>query len=142
MRGLLDTNVLSETIKPAPSEHVLRYLSGLDESETYLSVISLAELKFGIEKLPMGAKRGRLQRWFEQEIPMRFAGRVLGIDQEIAAEWGRIRAEALRAGKPLSEMDGWIAALASKHSLVLVTRNVTDFAGFDGRIVNPWDEIS
>jgi predicted nucleic acid-binding protein len=85
-----------------------------------------------------GARREGLTMWLDEEVPRRFEGRILGIDDAAAAEWGRTMARAERAGRPMSEMDAWLAALASVHHLVLVTRNGEDFSGFAGQIHNPW----
>jgi len=117
---------------------VIRFLDGAEESAVAPSVITLAELRYGVERLAQGAKRERHTRWLDEEVPRRFEGRILGIDDAAAAEWGRTMARAERAGRPMSEMDAWLAALASVHHLVLVTRNGEDFSGFAGQIHNPW----
>ena len=138
MKYLLDTNVVSELVKPAPDAGVVRFLANTDESAVALSVITLAELRYGIERLALGAKREQLTRWLEDELPRRFDRRILRIDDVTAAEWGRTMARSERAGRPMSEMDAWLAALASVYHMVLVTRNVGDFSGFPGEIHNPW----
>jgi len=138
VKYLLDTNVVSELVKLAPDAGVVRFLAAADDSAVALSVITLAELRYGIERLAPGAERAGLTRWLEDELPRRFDGRILQVDDIAAAEWGRTMARAERAGRPMSEMDAWLAALASVHHLVLVTRNGDDFSGFAGEILNPW----
>jgi len=139
VKYLLDTNVVSELVKLVPDAGVVRFLAEADDSVVALSVITLAELRYGVEGLAPGAKREGLTRWLEDELPRRFDGRILGIDDVAAAEWGRTMARAERAGRPMSEMDAWLAALASVHRLVLVTRNGDDFSGFPGEVLNPWE---
>jgi len=138
VKYLLDTNVVSELVKPAPDAGVVRFLANADDNAVALSVITLAELRYGIERLAPGAKRAQLTKWLEDELPRRFDRRILRIDDVTAAEWGKTMARAERAGRPMSEMDAWLAALASVYHLVLVTRNVGDFSGFPGEIHNPW----
>jgi predicted nucleic acid-binding protein len=138
VKYLLDTNVVSELVKQNPDAGVVRFLVNADDSAVALSVITLAELRYGIERLVPGAKRERLTKWLEDELPRRFDERILRIDDVTAAEWGRTMARAERAGRPMSEMDGWLAALAAVHRLVLVTRNGGDFSGFPGEIHDPW----
>lgn len=138
MKYLLDTNVVSESVKQVPDAGVVRFLGNADDTAVALSVVTLAELRYGIERLAPGAKREQLTRWLEDELPRRFDRRILRIDDVTAAEWGKTMARAERAGRPMSEMDAWLAALASVYHLVLVTRNVGDFSGFPGEIHNPW----
>ena len=139
MKYLLDTNVVSELVKQAPDAGVVQFLSNADDTAVALSVITLAELRYGIERLAPGAKRERLTRWLEDELPRRFDRRILRIDDFTAAEWGRTMARAERVGRPMSEMDAWLAALASVYHLVLVTRNVGDFSGVGIPTFCPWE---
>jgi len=138
VKYLLDTNVVSESVKQVPDAGVVRFLANADDTAVALSVVTLAELRYGIERLMPGAKREQLTRWLEDELPRRFDRRILRIDDVTAAEWGKTMARAERVGRPMSEMDAWLAALASVYHLVLVTRNVGDFSGFPGKIHNPW----
>ena len=138
MKYLLDTNVVSELVKQAPDAGVMQFLANADDTAVALSVVTLAELRYGIERLMPGAKREQLTRWLEDELPRRFDRRILRIDDVTAAEWGKTMARAERVGRPMSEMDAWLAALASVYHLVLVTRNIGDFSGFPGEIHNPW----
>jgi toxin FitB len=136
---LLDTNVVSETIKPAINAGVSKFLEAVEEDELYLSVVSLGELRCGIERLAAGAKRARLENWFAEELLRRFEDRVYTMDSLAAAEWGVIMARGERMGQPISEMDAWIAATATVHGLTVVTRNIADFAAHQGQLLNPWE---
>ena len=139
MSYLLDTNVLSETSKPVVNAGVSKFLSDAEEDELYLSVVTLAELHYGIQRLTTGAKRTRLELWFARELLRRFEGRIFLMDGMAAAEWGVIMARGERMGQPVNEMDAWIAATATIHGMTLVTRNVTDFAAHQGKLLNPWE---
>lgn len=139
MSYLLDTNVVSETSKPAINAGVSRFLAEVEEDGLYLSVVSLAELHYGIERLAIGAKRSRLEKWFADELLGRFEGRIFVMDGMAAAEWGVIMARGERLGQPISEMDAWIAATAAVHGLTVVTRNVGDFTAHEGKLLNPWE---
>ncbi len=138
MKFLLDTNVVSEWAKPRPDDGVVAWMNEVDEDRVFISVISLAELRYGVERMPAGARRRRLDEWCKEELPLRFEGRVLLIDRVIAEAWGRILARCETAGRPISTMDGFIAATAETHRLVLVTRNVSDFESSVKEMVNPW----
>jgi len=135
---LLDTNVVSEPTKPQPDSGVIDWLAEADEDHVFLSVVTLAELRHGVERLDAGARRSRLDRWLTDELPIRFEGRLLQIDLEIADAWGRIMARAQRGGRPMAVMDAFIAATALRHGLTLVTRNVRDFEGTGVLLCNPW----
>lgn len=139
MSYLLDTNVVSEMAHPPIHEGVEKFLNSAEEDNLYLSVVTLAELRYGIERLAAGAKRARLEKWLEGELAPRFENRIFLIDGFAAIEWGKIKARAERLGRPISEMDAWVAATATIHGLTLVTRNVNDFESFSGEIINPWE---
>jgi len=139
MSYLLDTNVVSTMAKPPLHEGVGRFLEGAQEDELFLSVVTVAELRYGIERLPEGTKRAKLEQWLEKELIPRFEKRIFVMDGFAALEWGRIKARAERMGRPISEMDAWIAATAAVDGLTIVTRNVEDFASFPGKLLNPWE---
>lgn len=135
MSYLLDTNVLSELAKPRPAPAVLAWFADVAEAQLHLSILSLGELRRGVELLPAGGKRERLRRWLEHGLPQRFESRLLPIDSAISERWGRLCAEAPRT---LPAIDGLLAATALHHDLRIVTRNERDFAGTRVTVVNPW----
>lgn len=140
MNLLLDTNVLSEVRRPAPSPKVLAWLDTIDEDRAFISVASIAELRRGIALLDDGRRRAALAAWLAHDLPARFAGRILPIDQAVAERWGDLMAQSRRTGVALSVMDGFFAASALASNLTLVTRNVKDFAAFGIPLHNPWGD--
>jgi toxin FitB len=134
---VLDTNVVSEWVKPRPDIGVVAGLAEVDEDRVFVSVITLVELRHGIERMPIGARRRRLDVWLTEQVPSRFEGRVLPIDAAPNA-WGRVMARGQAYGRSTSAMDAFIAATAEQHDLTLVTRNFSDFEGLDNLLVNPW----
>ena len=138
---LLDTNVPSETLRPAPESKVVDWLRTQSKDSQFLSVVTLGELRRGITLLPQGARRRvRLELFIETDVPVWFGRRILPITQAVAERWGVLDGERQLAGKPLNIADGLIAATALEDGLTLVTRNVKDFAGLGLTILNPWDE--
>jgi toxin FitB len=135
---LLDTNCISELVRNNPEPRVLGWIDAADESLLYLSVLTLGEIRKGIAALPSSRRRTRLESWLEVELRARFAGRIVSIDSDIADRWGVIAAAAKHAGKPLSAIDGLLAATALHHNLTIVSRNVSDFASTPVSVVNPW----
>lgn len=138
MRLLLDTNVLSEVTKPAPDPRVLHWLNQLDEDRSFISVVSIAEIRRGVALMDAGRKRETLAEWLAQDLPQRFEQRLLHIDEPIALAWGDLMALAKRRGRGLSSMDGLIAATATAKKLTLATRNTRDFEGFGIDLFDPW----
>lgn len=139
MSFLLDTNVISEGAKPHPDPAIMRWLGSVDEDQLFLSVISLAELRHGVERLEAGRRRAALDQWLSDELPARFDGRLLMADVATADHWGRVVARAQANGRPIGAMDAFLAATAEQHEMTLVTRNVSDFANIGVRLFNPWD---
>jgi predicted nucleic acid-binding protein len=135
---LIDTNVVSEWVRPRPNPGVLSWLAEADEDRIFISVVTLAELRRGIARLVHSRRRNRLDEWLRDELPLRFEGRILPIDAVVAATWGDVVAEREKHGRPMSAMDAFIAATARVHHLTLVTRNTPDFEGSVPEIVNPW----
>ena len=140
MNLLLDTNVLSEVQRPAPELRVLGWLDAVDEDRVFISVASIAELRRGIALMDDGRRRDALAGWLANDLPERFAERVLPIDLAIAEHWGDLMAQSRRSGVALSVMDGFFAATALAKDLTLVTRNVKDFTSFGVPLFNRWDE--
>lgn len=138
MNFLLDSNIVSEWTKPRPNERVAAWLAEADEDRIFLSVITLAELRRGVQRLPAGARRDRLDAWLTDQLKPRFEGRILPIDAETADVWGRLITHGQAAGRPVSTMDGFLAATAQQHDLTLVTRNTADFDILGIRLINPW----
>lgn len=138
MSFLLDTNVVSEWVKPQPNAGVIQWLAEADEDRIFLSVISLAELRYGVARLSPGARRRRLEQWLSEELPERFEGRVLGISANVSDCWGQVMAQSQAAEFTMSIMDGFLAATAQVHQLTLVTRNIKDFSVLGPMILNPW----
>jgi predicted nucleic acid-binding protein len=135
---LLDTNVLSEVTKPAPDPRVLHWLDQLDEDRSFISVVSIAEIRRGVALMDAGRKRETLAEWLAQDLPQRFEQRLLHIDEPLALAWGDLMAQAKRRGRGLSSMDGLIAATATAKKLTLATRNTRDFEGFGIDLFDPW----
>lgn len=138
MTFLLDTNVVSEWVKQRPDSGVVAWLDEVDEDRVFLSVITLAELRYGVQRLGDGNRRRRLDAWLREELPLRFEGRLLPIDPIVSDQWGRVVAERDAAGRPIGVMDAFIAATANVHRLALVTRNEADFKSTVKELVNPW----
>jgi predicted nucleic acid-binding protein len=134
---LLDTNAVSEWVKARPNPGVIRWMESADEDRVFLSVISLAELRCGVERMPAGARRNRLEAWLRDELPLRFEGRILPVDDDVAGAWGRAVSRSEALGRPVRAMDAFLAATAEIHRLTLVTRNVSDFPMLKS-VVNPW----
>lgn len=138
MSFLLDTNVVSEWVRPRPDAGVIAWLDQADEDRLFLSVVTLAELRRGVERLEPGRRRQRLDEWLRDELPQRFESRVLPIDAGIAEVWGRLVAAGETAGRTIGVMDAFIGATAVAHDLTLVTRNVGDFKDATPAVLNPW----
>lgn len=138
MSFLLDTNVVSEWTKPRPNPGVMAWLSHAQEDQVFLSVVTVAELRYGIERLPQGRRRRELDKWLQSELPNRFDQRIILIDGAVCDEWGRISARTESRGRRLHAMDALIAATAVVHGLTLVTRNAQDFHTALQAVLNPW----
>jgi predicted nucleic acid-binding protein len=137
MNFLLDTNALSEWVKQRPNLGLIRWMESADEDRLFLSVISLAELRYGVERMAVGARRSRLEQWLRDELPLRFEGRILAIDASIAEAWGRIVSRSEALGRPIGAMDAFLSATSEIYRLTLVTRNVSHFPLVKA-VVNPW----
>lgn len=137
MSFLLDTNVISEGAKPRPDAGVMDWLASIDEEQLHLSIVSLAELQHGVERLDAGRRKSALDLWLSEQLPLRFDDRLLPVDAETADAWGRIVAAAQAVGRPIGAMGAFNAATAKRHQLMLVTRNVADFEVTGIRLFNP-----
>ena len=135
MSYLLDTHVLSELRRKTPEAAVVEWFSGRPASTLYLSVLTLGELRKGIEGVADAKRRMALTDWLETDLPAFFAGRILAVDTSVADRWGRLLSTA---GRPLPAIDSLLAATAAQHGLSLVTRNTRDFAALGLDVINPW----
>jgi predicted nucleic acid-binding protein len=137
MDFLLDTNAVSEWVKPRPNPGLIRWMESADEDRIFLSVISLAELRYGVDRMAAGARRSRLEQWLRDELPLRFEGRILTVNSNVAEAWGRTVSRSESLGRRMSAMDAFLSATAEIYRLTLVTRNVSDFPTLKA-VVNPW----
>lgn len=137
MSFLLDTNVVSEWVKPQPNTGLMRWTESVDEDRVFLSVISLAELRYGIDRMARGKRQQRLEEWLRYELPLRFEGRILPVDPSVADACGRIVRRTELLGRSIEVMDAFLAATAEVHLLTFVTRNVSDFVTLKD-VFNPW----
>lgn len=139
MKTLVDTCILSEIQRPQSNPRVRQRFQALAPETVYLSVLTLGELKKGIENLPPSARQTSLSEWFEQVVHSA-QDRILPIDLETATIWGEVTAKAAAKGKQIPAVDGLIAATALRNGLHLMTRNIADFEPTGVMLVNPWDE--
>lgn len=137
MSYLIDTNVMSELRKRQANANLVAWMQARPRESLYLSVLSLGEIRKGIEGVADAAFRQTLTDWLEVDLPKYFLGRLLGVDAQIADRWGRLQASA---GRTLPVVDAMLAATALQHDLTLVTRNVKDFEGLGVPLVNPWQD--
>lgn len=135
MSYLLDTNVVSETIRRRPNQRTIAWLGQLPNEALYVSVLTLGEIRKGIERLKDKRRREKLRLWLEHELPDWFQDRVLPIGLAVADRWGRLLAEV---GRPVPSIDSLLAATALHHELRLATRNASDFEYPGLEVVNPW----
>ncbi|MCA2411564.1 PIN domain-containing protein [Rhizobium leguminosarum bv. viciae 248] len=137
MRYLLDTNILSNVTKPAPSEPLLAWMAVQTDTDLFISSLTVAEIRRGVLEKPAGKKRDQLEAWFSgPEGPQAlFAGRILAFDEKAGLIWGRLMADGRAKGRPRSGLDMIIAAVAEANGCIVVTDNEKDFDGLD--IVNP-----
>lgn len=138
MNYLLDTNVVSEIPKPRPNKGVLVWLDEIDEDSIFLSVVTIAELRHGIERLPTGRRRRVLDDWFRNDLAERFEGRLIPVDAVIADACGKLMATCEASGRAMELADALIAATAEVHNMSLVTRNVSHFQATVKHLVTPW----
>lgn len=137
---LLDTNVISELLKPKSEPKVTTWVDATDEELLFLSVLTLGEIRKGVVLLPRSARRTSLEAWLTKDLPLRFSDRILNIDQDVAHRWGQISALASAKGVNVPVIDGLLAATAIQHDLTLVTRNTRDVAATGVTLFNPWTD--
>ncbi len=138
MAYLIDTNVISETFKPRPERLVVDWIGRQIANDLFLASISLGELVRGVQRMRDRARRERFQRWIDYDLAAQFQGRILPFDREATVIWGEIMGDGDRAGHPKPMADAQIAAVARRHGLTLVTRNIRDFVGMEVVLLDPW----
>ena len=135
---LLDTNVLSELMRPVPAGAVETWMSAQPAAGMFISAITEAELRYGLALLPEGQRQRRLLAQAEAMLAEDFAGRILPFDSAAAAAYAPIAAARRLFGRPISQADAQIAAIAASRGAVLATRNVADFEGCGIAVLDPW----
>ena len=135
---LVDTNVVSELMKQAPSPKVLSWFDLYDAMQLYISSITIAEIRYGIHAMPHGKKRRMLEIAFDNAISEAFKNRVLSFDEDAAHFYGIIMSQCKSLGHPLGILDGQIASIAAVHDLAIATRNTKDFLHCKLELINPF----
>ena len=135
MSYLLDTNVISELVRPKPAKSVLVWFENIPSEALHISVLTLGEIRKGVEHMPDGARREKLRLWLEHDLADWFDTRILPVDMAVADRWGRLLA---LVGRPVPSIDSLLAATALHHELRIVTRNQKDFDYSGLEVVNPW----
>lgn len=138
MKWLLDTNVVSETVRPRPNRNVLRWLAELPEEQSAISAVTMAELRFGAMATRENARRVELTRWLDDQIAPTFHSRILVAHVDVLIEWIDLMKRLSASRQPRLATDLLIAATARVHSLTIVTRNVRDYAGTGVTAFDPW----
>ena len=139
---LLDTNILSELMRPTPEAAVEQWLADQPAASVFISAITEAELRYGLALMPPGKRRSALAVEIENMLGEDFSGRILPFDSPAAVAFAEIAAERRQAGRPISQADAQIAAIARSRGAALATRNVPDFEGCGVEIINPWSSAS
>ncbi len=137
MSYLLDTNVICEIVKAKPAQNVLDWINGVPEKNLFISVLTLGEIRKGIEKMSDIKRREFIRQWLENDLPAYFSERILPIDLNVADQWGRLQSNL--KGHVLPAIDGLLAATVLSHNLRLVTRNEKDFVCCPLEVINPWN---
>jgi predicted nucleic acid-binding protein len=137
---LLDTCVISELVRPKPSENVIKWLNQTPDERLFLSVITIGEIRKGITKLPDSKKKNKLTNWLNT-LHEDYHSRIFPVNLPVAETWGTIQAHAEIKGTPIASVDSLIAAVALTHNLIIVTRNESDFIASNATILNPWKNL-
>jgi predicted nucleic acid-binding protein len=135
---LLDTNVISEVVRPKPDPRVAQWIEAADEELLFLSALTFGEIRKGITTLTDPPRTALLEAWFTGDLMVRFEGRILPIDQIVAERWGRLSGSLATQGFPLPVVDGLLASTALQHNLTLVTRNTRDVIRTGVTVLDPW----
>ncbi|MGA8865032.1 MAG: type II toxin-antitoxin system VapC family toxin [Gallionella sp.] len=135
MSYLLDTNVIPELVRPKPAKAVLAWFENIPSEALHISVLTLGEIRKGVEQMPDSVRREKLRLWLEHELLDWFGSRILPVDIPVADRWGRLIAQM---GRPVPSIDSLLAATALHYELRLVTRNQKDFVYPGLEVINPW----
>jgi predicted nucleic acid-binding protein len=140
MTYLLDTCVISEYVKKQPCEKVINWIDAQEEGSLFISIITIAEIKKGIVRIEksQASRYQKLEKWL-QTLEQRFTNRILPLNKNIFDSWAKICGQSEAEGKKLPIMDSLIAATASENNLIIVTRNISDFAFSSVNVFSPWD---
>jgi len=138
MNYILDTNVVSELVAREADQKVVNWVDSIDSESVFLSVITIGELKKGIEKLSDSKRKKMLESWLEEDLLVRFRGRILPLDIPVLLTWGRLVASLEKEGKPLPAIDSLLAATSAQTGFTLVTRNTGHFDPTGISVFNPW----
>lgn len=141
MSFLLDTNIISERTAKRPEPEVLSWMERHDQAALFLSVLTLGEMQYGVQKLPVGSKRQTLAAYLD-DIADTFSGNILAVNEHVAHRWGEVRRIAEAAKAAIPPLDAILAATADAYGLTLVTRNTKHFEGWGGPVLNPWPQSS
>lgn len=135
---LLDTNVISEPLRQAPSDAVIAWIDRQPLETLFLSAVTVAELRFGVACMPAGKRRSVLQDSLEQQVLALFAGRVLSFDSAASQQYAALMARARASGQAIAAPAGYIAATAAAHGMSVATRDVAPFAAAGVSVIDPW----
>ncbi len=138
MKYLLDTNIISEIVRPQPNKNIQKWLDDVPSESLFISVLTLGEIRRGIEMLKDSKRKNHLILWLEQELPKWFGEKVLPIDQEVAERWGYMTS-TMKRHPQLTAIDSLLAATALTHNLKMVTRNIKDFDVPGLEVLNPFE---
>ena len=138
MKYLLDTCVISELVAIQPSEKVIDWIDNIEQESVYLSVITIGEIYKGIEILPESKRKINLQKWLNDELIIRFRGKIMLVDTDVMLVWGELTGRLDIEGKRMPAIDSLIAAIAIHNNCSLVTRNEDDFKNVALSIINAW----
>ncbi len=140
MNYLLDTNVISELVAKQPNPKVVDWIDALDPTAVHLSVVTIGEIRKGIEKLPPSARKDALMAWLEHDLLVRFDGQIASITTNVMLRWGTLVGQLELQGRIIAAIDSLIAAIALEGDFTLATRNEQDFYGTGVRMINPWED--
>jgi hypothetical protein len=136
---ILDTNIVSEVMRPTPSPSVMAWLNSRNTVSLYLTAITVGEIEYGLRLMPAGKRAQELADQFARFVALGFEQRILGFDHQTASHYGEIMANRKRLGRPMSVADGQIAAIAHHHHFAVATRNTADFDHCAIELINPFD---